>query len=309
MRHREAIRNLSELGSGSLDAETEAALAEHAQRCTACREWLATRDLLLDVFSGVRRSEQDHPPSDLLAICVVRPHEVDESDQEDLRRHLRRCPACRRQVELTRRAVREARSTGAGDSAPPSPPATSTFSGARGWLAASIALFVLALAGLWLGVPARRTAELAGAPPAAVPAVSPAVVPAAVATSEPAAAEPSLAEPALAEPAAVEPSLAEPAFARAAIAPSAAPSDAPVAAAATADATKEVAGGEIEGTQLVVGGESLLVSRLTVRSTGDVTFRAPRAVAFGDGFRVTAGARMRVETQPTPDRNSKGSES
>jgi len=81
----------------------------------------------------------------------------------------------------------------------------------------------------------------------------------------------------------------------------------PVAVAATVP-TKEVSGGQIEGTQLVVGGESLLVSRLTVHSTGDVTFRAPRAVAFGDGFRVTAGARMRVETQPSRDRDSKRTE-
>lgn len=284
MRHREAIRNLSELGSGSIDADTEAALAEHAQGCAACREWLATRDLLLDVFSGGRGLERDHPPSDLLALCVVRPHEVDESDQEDLRLHLRRCSDCRRQVELTRSAVREARSNGVGDSAPLSPPATSTFSGARGWLAASIVLFVLALAGLWVGVPARRAAELAGSPPA----VSPAIVASAVPTSEPATAVPAAAVPT--------------------IVPSVAPSDVPVATAATVATTKEVSGGEIDGTQLVVGGESLLVSKLTVHSTGDVTFRAPRAVAFGNGFRVTAGARMRVETQPSRDRDSKGTE-
>lgn len=110
MKHRVAIEYLPEAGSGVLDVDTEEALATHAEGCRACRSWLATRDLLAGESAPRNgRWASDHPDSELLALCVVRPQELRESSRQDLRRHLARCRTCREDMSRLDAAVGDAR--------------------------------------------------------------------------------------------------------------------------------------------------------------------------------------------------------
>jgi hypothetical protein len=61
-------------------------------------------------------------------------------------------------------------------------------------------------------------------------------------------------------------------------------------------AMPQLTGRDLEGTQEIAGEQGLIVSKLTVQSGADVTFRGD-FVAFGDGFRVEKGARIRVGSE------------
>lgn len=148
MRHHQAIEYLPELGTGSLDASAEEALASHADRCPRCRDWLTTRDLLAEVLGRDRRSGRAHPDSELLALCVLRPEEVDESDREELRSHLRRCPVCQEDMALTREAVQGARPGEISPAAAPRP-RVRVLPRRRAWVAAALVVVSLG-AGLLL---------------------------------------------------------------------------------------------------------------------------------------------------------------
>ena len=112
MNHREARVYLSELGTGSLEQATEDAVASHVTECGACRAWLTTFDLLAGESRAEDELDEHHPGEDLLALCAIRPEEVYEPDRKELRRHLERCPTCRRMVALVSSAVRRARPLG-----------------------------------------------------------------------------------------------------------------------------------------------------------------------------------------------------
>lgn len=116
MNHRQAVGHLADFGDpgASLEAGTERALAAHVERCAKCRDWLATRSLLAAGLSSQASRADGHPGSDLLALCAIRPAEVFEPDREDLRRHLDRCPVCRRDLERVRTAVLGARPASSG---------------------------------------------------------------------------------------------------------------------------------------------------------------------------------------------------
>lgn len=148
MRHHQAIQYLPELGTGSLDASAEEALASHAERCPRCRHWLATRDVLAEVLGRDRSAGGEHPDSELLALCVLRPQEVDESDREELRSHLRRCPVCQEDMALTREAVQRARPGEIRPAAAPRP-RVRVFPRRRAWVAAALVVVSLG-AGLLL---------------------------------------------------------------------------------------------------------------------------------------------------------------
>lgn len=109
MRHREAIDYLPDLGSGLLDSETQANVRAHVDDCPACRDWLATHDLLLGALSQGQLRDDDHPSSEVLALCVVRPEELREPGREELRDHLVRCSTCREAVALVGNVVHQAR--------------------------------------------------------------------------------------------------------------------------------------------------------------------------------------------------------
>lgn len=113
MRHREAIGYLPDLGSGRLEPGTTAEVRGHVDRCPACREWLATHDLLVGELSP-NLQDDNHPVSELLALCIVRPEELNEPGREELRDHLVRCSACRGMLAQVQTAVRQARPPGDG---------------------------------------------------------------------------------------------------------------------------------------------------------------------------------------------------
>ncbi|MFW6012073.1 MAG: hypothetical protein ACOC92_00015 [bacterium] len=244
MKHRQAIEYLSELGTGSLDANAEEALASHAERCPRCRDWLATRDLLAEGLGRDRSAGGEHPDSELLALCVLRPEEVDESDREELRSHLRRCPVCQEDMALTREAVQGARPGEMSPVAAPRP-RVPVLPRRRAWVAA--ALVVVSLGGglLLHGYFFDRLGPADTRLDEVLQITSPrsqARVP-----------------------------------------------------------TEELSGRDLDGTQIIRSDQDLVVSKLTVQSGADVTFRAGRTVAFGDGFRVAKDARIRVGSGPAAD--------
>jgi len=147
MRHRCATDYLPDLGSGSLDAATEVALSSHVDGCTACQEWLATREVLA---GGLSETPNSHPDSDVLALCVMRPEEVHEPGREDLRIHLESCLRCRREVALVRAAVHAARPARREVSETSRSP---SFKVARRWMAAAVAVLVVGGGALLLGPP------------------------------------------------------------------------------------------------------------------------------------------------------------
>lgn len=169
MRHRQAIEHLSDFGDGTLDPAIAAAVEAHVHGCPGCRDWLRTRDLLVGELTRDRKGVDDHPNSEFLALCVIRPEEIDEPDREEVQRHLARCSTCREELELTRAAVREARPRRSAPAAPPRrsvlPPRARALAAALGILALGALLYAATLlvgrAGL---VDVRQVGG--GAPPA-----------------------------------------------------------------------------------------------------------------------------------------------
>lgn len=238
MNHRQAVEYLPHYEAGSLNHDTEEAVERHLEGCSSCRDWLSTRDLLADALAGGQGRTRDHPDSDLLALCVVRPEEIHEPDRDELREHLISCPVCRQDLSSLQEAVREARPVKSKhvEVYRPSP---WRLSGRSGLVAASLVAVLLGgglvgLLGLFLdrippGGAHSDGASAHGSPP--------------VASSEP---------------------------------------------------MNELSGRDLEGTRLVSGDRRLVVSKLTVKRDANVTFHAGDSVAFGDGFRVEAGGRIRV---------------
>ncbi len=107
MDHREAKRHLLDFVAGDLDQGTRNAVTSHVERCVDCRAWLETHDLLASASEV--DSSSDHPDSELLALCVVRPEEGNKPGRAAVRRHLESCARCRREMELVRDAVLDAR--------------------------------------------------------------------------------------------------------------------------------------------------------------------------------------------------------
>lgn len=112
MRHRIAIRHLTEYAAGTAEPEIESAVSAHLATCVECRGWLETHDLLAEELGHQRDDDcTAHPESALLALCAVRPEEVHESDRRDLREHLDSCARCREEMRAAREALLAARPT------------------------------------------------------------------------------------------------------------------------------------------------------------------------------------------------------
>lgn len=238
MNHRQAVEYLPDYEAGSLNGDAEKAVERHVEGCSSCRDWLSTRDLLAGAMSREWDRGRDHPDSDLLALCVVRPEEIHEPDRDELREHLHSCPVCRHDLSSLQEAVREARPV-EGKRVDLYRPSPWRLSGRSGLVAASLVAVLLGgglvgLLGLFLdrippGDAHSDGASAHGSPP--------------VASSEP---------------------------------------------------MNELSGRDLEGTRLVRGDRRLVVSKLTVKRDAEITFHAGDSVAFGDGFRVEAGGRIRV---------------
>jgi len=110
MRHRIAIRHLTEYAAGTADPEIESAVSAHLTTCVECRRWLETHDLLAEELGREREDDRtSHPESAALALCAIRPEEVYESDRRDLREHLDSCARCRDEMRAVREALLSAR--------------------------------------------------------------------------------------------------------------------------------------------------------------------------------------------------------
>lgn len=141
---------LPELRSDGLDRGAREQVLSHLESCEDCRDWLATHDLLQAEFGGGSGNADDHPESALLALCVVRPEELEEPDRQDLAGHLNRCPACRNELETVRAAVRAARPGSSLEGhAPSSSPATARPVARPLALAATVVVGVFLLAMAW----------------------------------------------------------------------------------------------------------------------------------------------------------------
>ena len=125
MDHREIEGYLPDFAADDLDKAPRAAVAAHVDQCEECQSWLETHDFLFAAISG--RKEDQHPSSEILALCITRPEEDYEFDGTDLDHHLAHCEDCRRDLERVSDAVRAARPS-------PSPAVhTSRFSFTSSW--------------------------------------------------------------------------------------------------------------------------------------------------------------------------------
>lgn len=114
MTHRQAILWLAEYPDGPLPPSIAASLGLHLRRCEACRHWLETKQHLETLLAAASpfphvAESVDHPSSELLALCVVRPEELEEADRSGLRAHLITCSTCAQEVDLLSQAVAAAR--------------------------------------------------------------------------------------------------------------------------------------------------------------------------------------------------------
>ena len=105
MRHDDAIQLLDDYLSESLGPGECAELEEHLDGCADCRAWLDDYRLFAAALAG----EAEHPTSDQLARRAVESELVEPSEQAWVGEHLEECGDCRRQLELTARAVAGAR--------------------------------------------------------------------------------------------------------------------------------------------------------------------------------------------------------
>lgn len=144
MDHHDAQRHLIDFVDGRLDQRARDELNAHVESCIDCRSWLETHELLACAFDSGPGA--GHPDSELLALCAIRPEEIDEPGRSEIGRHLEACAHCRRDVELVRDAVLEVRPKG-------SVPARLTRTlPAAPWLAVAAAICIVGVA-LWLSLP------------------------------------------------------------------------------------------------------------------------------------------------------------
>jgi len=235
MKHKEVIKRLPELGAGVLAPEVTAGILAHARQCRTCSEWLSAHDLLASGLQQDQAMENDHPSADLLALCTLRPEEINEPGRDALRSHLEHCGACRGTIALVRDAVWGARPIGSG--APNHPRIERPSPRRRALLAASL---VLALLGAGLVLSVMLKSSLSTNPTTLLSHGQSSSVP------------------------------------------------------SPGDTHAELSGHDLDGTHVIQADHSLTVSRLMVRNGADVTFDAGGRIAFGDGFRVEKGGRIKV---------------
>lgn len=239
MSHKEATGLLATFVSDGLEEPREAAVRAHLEECEECRDWIATYHLFEGVLGQEPRPEQSHPPSELLALCVVRPEEVFEVDRTELQDHLACCERCRGEVEILQEAIRQARPARAEPRfRAPVPVQTATWS-RWGRLAAGVGLLAVGLAAGYFGLMARP--ESSPGPQAAA--------------------------------------LQESGESAELVAP---------------DQLVDV---EIEDTRLIEADQSLVVSNVKVKPGARVTFRVGEVAAFGDGFQISDGGSIVVESR------------
>jgi hypothetical protein len=150
MEHREATEHLLDFVAGGLGRASRDAVTRHVASCSDCRDWVETHDVLASALEVP--PERGHPDSEVLALCAVRSEEEYEPDRFGLRIHLEGCARCRREVDLVRSAVLDARpteipTTVSGESRKVSPQWTYAVAASL----AAAAIGTLLVVGLWQG--------------------------------------------------------------------------------------------------------------------------------------------------------------
>ena len=103
MNHQDASHQLPGLLEQSLDDSTRADIFAHVDRCEDCKAWLQTADLIQKAFR--EESVVSHPSSELLAQYSVSPEQLAPAEARMCETHLRSCPSCQRESEITRSAI------------------------------------------------------------------------------------------------------------------------------------------------------------------------------------------------------------
>lgn len=102
MNHREMIEKLPQLVAGRLSPEETSRLERHVAECSDCGEWLDTYHLLAGATGGsAAGAAGSHPSSSELALWAVEGEPGDAATAD----HLAVCGSCRRELQLTRRAL------------------------------------------------------------------------------------------------------------------------------------------------------------------------------------------------------------
>jgi len=107
MNHHSATEHLVEFAEGNLDGILLRDMTSHIDGCSDCQDWLEVHDFLANATS--LHVEDEHPSSNIIALCAVRAEEEFELDRIDLHEHLQRCERCGREIELLRAAIQQAR--------------------------------------------------------------------------------------------------------------------------------------------------------------------------------------------------------
>ena len=141
-----SISELVDYADGRLRGAGASRIESHLADCKECWTWLETYRLLA--------SSLEHPSSQEIAAHAIAPDRLDrpsrinrtaENDPDGISAHLEHCVGCSREVDLTRRAVREGRGK-----APASKPVFSSPRRRFAYGAIAAGTLVLLATGSWL---------------------------------------------------------------------------------------------------------------------------------------------------------------
>lgn len=104
MSHERLGARLEDYATGALGRRDRARVEAHLSRCEPCRSWLATYRLLAHEPEPLA-----HLSSAQLAALAVGVTHLDDPGRRETQAHLERCGGCRRQLDLTRKALKAAR--------------------------------------------------------------------------------------------------------------------------------------------------------------------------------------------------------
>lgn len=103
MRSKTPCDQVVDYASSTLTESDQARFEAHLAACNACRGWLEARQLLAQELSCSQQA-----PSLLMARVAADDGTLDPMQRRRLEAHLEVCGVCRRELELSRRAIRAA---------------------------------------------------------------------------------------------------------------------------------------------------------------------------------------------------------
>jgi len=107
MQHDEAMTLLEDFSTGLLAANLAMELQAHISECEACRQVLEIMRELGDTLDEHGSAMFDeHPHSEELVALAEQDKYLDRTRLAQIRSHLQICPTCRRELEISQRALR-----------------------------------------------------------------------------------------------------------------------------------------------------------------------------------------------------------